>query len=207
MRHYALERLQAAGEVDATRSKHLRWYSRLGVSAEADSFSPRLPRVVRSAGRGDKQYPRGSCNTASRTKLTWMRDWSLPPHSTFGWQPAPSPRRSVRSNRCSVPARQAIARGREPCSSSATSTCPPTIRCRPNQFSKKRCRSRAPPGTARLIAEILANQALGHVFSGALDCARRPVAGRSPKPGVGNIRCPSPRRRRQNRCLSRNATG
>ena len=42
MQHYALERLQAAGELDATQLKHLRWYSRLGVSADADSFSSRL---------------------------------------------------------------------------------------------------------------------------------------------------------------------
>ena len=42
MQKYALERLYAAGEVDATRSKHLSWYSRLGVSADADSFSSRL---------------------------------------------------------------------------------------------------------------------------------------------------------------------
>ena len=42
MQQYALERLEHAGELDATRSKHLRWYSRLGASAEADSFSSRL---------------------------------------------------------------------------------------------------------------------------------------------------------------------
>jgi predicted ATPase/DNA-binding CsgD family transcriptional regulator len=42
MQQYALERLQAADELDATRSKHLRWYSQLGVRAEADSFSSRL---------------------------------------------------------------------------------------------------------------------------------------------------------------------
>lgn len=42
MQQYALERLQDAGELDATRSKHLRWYGALGVRAEADSFSSRL---------------------------------------------------------------------------------------------------------------------------------------------------------------------
>ena len=42
MQQYALERLQAADELDATRAKHLRWYSQLGVSADADSFSSRL---------------------------------------------------------------------------------------------------------------------------------------------------------------------
>jgi predicted ATPase/DNA-binding CsgD family transcriptional regulator len=42
MQQYALERLEAAGELEATRSNHLRWYSRLGVSADADSFSARL---------------------------------------------------------------------------------------------------------------------------------------------------------------------
>ena len=43
MRNYGLERLHAASEVDATRSKHLSWYSQLGVRADADSFSSRLP--------------------------------------------------------------------------------------------------------------------------------------------------------------------
>ena len=42
MQQYALERLQAAGELEARRLKHLHWYSRLGVSAAADSFSARL---------------------------------------------------------------------------------------------------------------------------------------------------------------------
>jgi predicted ATPase/DNA-binding CsgD family transcriptional regulator len=42
MQHYALWRLQVADELDATRLKHLRWYSQLGVSADADSFSSRL---------------------------------------------------------------------------------------------------------------------------------------------------------------------
>jgi predicted ATPase/DNA-binding CsgD family transcriptional regulator len=42
MQQYALERLQDADELEATQSKHLRWYSELGVSAEADSFSSRL---------------------------------------------------------------------------------------------------------------------------------------------------------------------
>jgi predicted ATPase len=43
MQKYALERLHDAGDVDALRSRHLRWYSQLGISAEADSFSARLP--------------------------------------------------------------------------------------------------------------------------------------------------------------------
>jgi predicted ATPase/DNA-binding CsgD family transcriptional regulator len=42
MRHYALERLQAAEELDATRSSHLRWYGQLGARADADAFSSRL---------------------------------------------------------------------------------------------------------------------------------------------------------------------
>jgi predicted ATPase/DNA-binding CsgD family transcriptional regulator len=43
MQTYALERLHDAGEVDATRSKHLHWYGQLGVRADEYSFSSRLP--------------------------------------------------------------------------------------------------------------------------------------------------------------------
>jgi len=46
MQQYAVERLREADELDESRSKHLLWYSRLGVMAEADSFSSRLPALL-----------------------------------------------------------------------------------------------------------------------------------------------------------------
>ena len=70
MRQYALERLQEADELDATQSNHLRWYSRLGLSAEADSFSSRLlplfDRLEASAAEG----------THPADLEKWLLDWS-----------------------------------------------------------------------------------------------------------------------------------
>jgi non-specific serine/threonine protein kinase len=42
MQQYALERLRNADELDATRLRHLRCYTQLGIRAQADSFSSRL---------------------------------------------------------------------------------------------------------------------------------------------------------------------
>jgi len=165
MQKYALERLHDAGEVDATRSRHLSWYSRLGVSAEADSFSARLPALfdrldaeasnIRVALQycieNEAQLDAG-LDFAASLHFWWAARSFTEAISTLqsllGAGPAGD---RPRARALFVLGNIYMAANHQLPAWSVLEEALPLARC---------------AGDSGLTAEILANQALGHVFSG-----------------------------------------
>jgi predicted ATPase/DNA-binding CsgD family transcriptional regulator len=165
MQQYALERLQDAGELDATRLKHLRWYSRLGDIAEADSFSSRLlPLFDRLDDEASNIRAALQYCIENEAELDAGLDFAASLHF---WWAARSFTEAIGTLQSLLGAGNAAARAR-----AKTLFVLGNIYLSANhQRAAALVLEEALPlartaRDSRLTAEILANQALGHVFAG-----------------------------------------
>jgi predicted ATPase/DNA-binding CsgD family transcriptional regulator len=165
MRHYALERLPAAEELAATRAEHLGWYSRLGVSAEADAFSARLlPLFDRLDAEASNIRAALQYCIEHHAQLDAGLDFAASLH--FGWA-ARSFTEAIGTLQSLLGAGEAGARPR----ARALFVLGNLYLFANQQRAASLVLGEALPlaraaRDSRLIAEILANQALAHVFAG-----------------------------------------